>query len=125
MADEPEIMRWELQKESRCYNCHKDAIQIIQILPTETTVTCSNCGARRYYTIHGIYASDKKTSFEDTRFKRKYDRWEFIRTARCSNCGNKTDHEIVIDEYRTGIVCPSCFYTHVYNISMYDKPKIE
>jgi Zn finger protein HypA/HybF involved in hydrogenase expression len=119
MVDRPLITKWEFEKEADCYNCHKVAIQKVEIIPTETVVTCSNCGAERRYVIHGFYLADRMPELDTDMSKRKYDIWKFARNAKCSNCLKLTDQEITLDEFKGVVVCPSCLFTRIYRISVY------
>jgi Zn finger protein HypA/HybF involved in hydrogenase expression len=122
MSQMPEPAKWEFKKEVECFNCHKVAAQIVDIMPTEIVVTCANCGAERLYVIHGFFVANEKPDFEADRPRRKYDLWEFRRSAKCANCLKETEHEIVIDEFKGAIVCPSCLFTHIYKFSVYSVP---
>lgn len=122
MVDRPWIIKWDFSKEAECFNCHKAAAQRVEIVPTETVVTCSNCGAERRYVIHNFFVADKKPDFEADRARRKYDLWKFTRNAKCANCLKQTDQEIIIDEFKGAVVCPSCLFTRIYKFSVYSIP---
>lgn len=118
----PLISKWEFDKESKCFNCHEVAIQKIEMIPSETVVTCTNCGAERHYAVHASFEGMEKPDFEADGMKRKYDLWKFMRNDICSNCFNRTDNEITIDEYKAAAVCPLCLFTRLYKFSMFVKP---
>jgi Zn finger protein HypA/HybF involved in hydrogenase expression len=125
MDERPSITKWEFKKEVECFNCHKVAVQRVEIIPTETIVTCENCGAERYYVIHGFFVAGKRPDFEADRARRKYDLWSFTRSAKCANCSDQTEHEITLDEFKIAVVCPSCLFTHIYKFSVYSVPGLE
>lgn len=60
------ITKWDFEKVVECFNCHKVAAQRVEVIPTETVVTCLNCGAERRYVIHGFFVADKKPDYEPT-----------------------------------------------------------
>jgi Zn finger protein HypA/HybF involved in hydrogenase expression len=119
MVDRPEITTWEFEKEADCYNCHKVAVQKVEIVPNQTAVICSNCGAERRYVIHGFYVGDRMPDLDADKAKRKYDIWKFTKNAKCYNCLKQTDQEVTLDEYKCVVVCPSCLFTRIYKISVY------
>ncbi len=121
MVDRPVITKWEFEKEADCYNCHKVAVQKVEVVPTQTVVTCSNCGAERRYVIHGFYVADRMPEFDSDKAKRKYDIWKFVKNVKCSNCLEQTDQEITLDEFKGVVVCPSCLFTRIYKISVYKR----
>jgi DNA-directed RNA polymerase subunit RPC12/RpoP len=116
------IINWEFNKEAECFNCHKVSAQRVEIIPTETIVTCTNCGAERRYTIHGFFVAGKKADFEADRARRKYDLWKFIRNAKCANCLKQTEQEVTLDEFKSVVVCPSCLFTRIYKFNVYSIP---
>jgi Zn finger protein HypA/HybF involved in hydrogenase expression len=119
MVDRPEITTWEFEKEADCYNCRKVAVQKVEIVPNQTAVICSNCGAERRYVIHGFYVADRMPDLDADKAKRKYDIWKFTKNAKCYNCLKQTDQEVTLDEYKGVVVCPSCLFTRIYKISVY------
>jgi RNase P subunit RPR2 len=122
MVTGPSITRRELKKEVECFNCHKVAAQRVEIMPTETVVTCENCGAERRYVIHGFFVAGERPDFEADRPRRKYDLWKFTRSARCANCSRQTRHKITLDEFKIAVVCPSGLFTRVYKFSVCSIP---
>lgn len=46
---------WDFEKETRCFNCKREAIQRIEVRPDEIVITCMNCGVARHYTVQGVY----------------------------------------------------------------------
>jgi hypothetical protein len=115
MAGEASMNKWEFKKDVTCFFCKKNATQLIEIFPVETIVTCTNCGAERHYTIHGTLLSGHKDLFTGT--KRKYDLWEFVKFDKCGYCGDKGENRVLVDEYKVGIICPSCTQTRIYNFN--------
>ncbi len=122
MAIRPWITKWDFEKVVECFNCHKVAAQRVEMIPTETVVTCENCGAERRYVIHGFFVAGEKPDFEAERAGRKYDIWKFTRSEKCANCSKQADHEITLDEFKIAVVCPSCLFTHVYKFNVYSIP---
>ena len=122
MVDRPRIIKWDFSKEAECFNCHNAAAQRVEITQTETTVTCSSCGAERHYVIHGFFVADKKPDFEADKARRKYDLWKFARSAKCANCLQQADQEIIIDEFKGAVVCPLCLFTRIFKFSVYNIP---
>jgi RNase P subunit RPR2 len=74
MAVRPWITKWDFKKEVECFNCHEVAAQRVEIIPTETIVTCENCGAERRYVIHGFFVAGKRPDFEAHVLRSKSDR---------------------------------------------------
>lgn len=117
--NEPGMVRWDFEKDALCFNCHKSAMQLIEIYPIETMVTCVNCFKERHYTVHRVYVADDREPFEDEDFRQRHDVWSFGITDRCLNCGNCVDNEVDVDEFRVRTICPICYYTRVYEFNMF------
>jgi transcription elongation factor Elf1 len=113
---------WRFDKHAVCFNCGKDAVQAIEMLPVATTVTCTNCGAERIYNIHGTFATNCTLETPDQ--KCKYDVWQFTKQARCPNCGSESEHKVTMDEYKVSAVCPVCCYTHLYRFNVFTRGRL-
>jgi transcription elongation factor Elf1 len=122
MAGKSWNIDWSFDKQAVCFNCGKDAVQAIRMLPVATTVTCTNCGAERIFNIHGTFATN--CNIETPERKYKYEVWQFTKHARCPNCGNESDHKVTIDEYKATAVCPVCCFTHLYNFTVFTRGNI-
>jgi DNA-directed RNA polymerase subunit RPC12/RpoP len=123
MSDRPWITKWDFEKEAECFNCHRVVTQKVEIISNKMTVTCTGCGAERFYVIHGFFVARDKPDFEADKPRRKYDIWKFSRNAKCANCLRQTDQEIMIDEFKGAVVCPSCLFTRIYKFSVYSTPR--
>jgi len=119
MAGKNWSIDWKFETGAVCFNCGKDAVQEVEMLPVKTTVTCRNCGATRVYNIHGTYVATPV----DTRPVRKhrYDTWHFARDAVCPNHGGEARHEVTVDEYAAIILCPVCRFMHLYEFALFDR----
>lgn len=124
MMDQPLTgKRWDLEKDTVCFNCHKGATQLIEITPVETLITCTNCMAERHYTIHRVEVPASPGAFEDERFRSSHNIWTFRFPDRCVNCGNCVDNEVNVDELRVRTLCPACFFTRVYEFNMFSESR--
>ncbi len=112
---------WRFEKPAVCFNCGRDAVQAIRMLPVTTTVTCTSCGAERVYNIHGTYVATPIPVLPEHRHK--YDIWHFDRDAACPNHGGEARHRVTIDEYVATIVCPVCQFVHLYNFALFNRRK--
>jgi len=112
--------RWDIEKEAACYNCHKGATQLIEIGPSETVISCTNCMAERHYTIHCIEIPEKRKPFENGSSKPR-EVWKFRFVDNCANCGNCVENEVNVGELRVRTVCPACYYTRVYDFNMFSE----
>ena len=116
--------RWDLEKDTPCFSCHTGAAQLIEITPVEALVTCTNCMAERHYTIHKVEVPEEKPGvFEDDQYRLQHNIWNFSYTDRCINCGNCVDHEVNVDERRIRTVCPTCFFTRLYDFNMFSESR--
>lgn len=125
MALKPWIVDWDFSKESTCFNCKKTVAQNVKITPNDSIVTCANCGAERHYIIRSFTVADQKPDFEASQVTRKYDIWKFSKLAKCSNCGQETTQEIVLDEHMGAVVCPNCLFTRIYKFSVFSRPEVK
>jgi len=124
MMDEPVTgQRWDLKKDTVCFNCHKGATQLIEITPVESLVTCTNCMAERHYTIHKVEVPEKPGKFEGEAYRYQHQVWDFCYEAQCVNCGNCAKHEVNVDERRIRTVCPTCFFTRLYDFNMFSESR--
>jgi hypothetical protein len=124
MMDQPVTgTRWDLEKDTVCFNCHKGAIQLIEITPGEALVTCTNCMAERHFTIHRVEVPEKPGKFEEEPYRLRHNIWNFVFKDRCINCGNCVDHEVNVDERRIRTICPACFYTRLYEFNMFSESR--
>lgn len=112
---------WDFEKKAVCFNCKRDAVQKIKMLPVMANVACSNCGAERIYSIHGTFGGT--CDLETVPRKRKYDVWRFTKKARCPSCGNESEHDIFMDEFKSSAVCPACCFTHLYRFNVFTRGK--
>ncbi len=123
MGEPVEGSRWDLVKEAPCYKCHRGTSQLIEIGPTNATVTCTHCFTKRHYTLHEIDLPDERPVFEKAGYRRLHDVWDMAYTARCPNCGNCADNEVNVDERRIRTFCPECYFTRLYEFNMYTEPR--
>jgi NMD protein affecting ribosome stability and mRNA decay len=123
MGDAVEGSRWDIELESPCYKCQRGTHQLIEIGPTNATVTCTHCFRERHYTLHSIDLPEKKPLFEDAGYRREHDVWDLKYSARCPNCGNCVDNEVNVDERRIRTFCPECYFTRTYDFNMYTEPR--
>jgi hypothetical protein len=115
--------RWDIDKEAACFNCHKGAIQHIEITPAAAMIACTNCMAERHYTIHKVEVPEQRSRFEDERLRYKFDIWNFAYVGWCVNCGNCVENEVNVDEMNIRTVCPECYYTRLYEFNMFSEPR--
>lgn len=125
MMDQPMTGgRWDIEKDTVCFNCHKGVTQLIEITPVEAMITCTNCMAQRHYTIHKVEVPDTPPGvFEDEPFRLHHDIWNFRFTDKCINCGNCVANEVNVDEHRVRTVCPECYFTRVYEFNMFSESR--
>ncbi len=105
---------WRLEKVSKCFNCGKEVSQIIEIFPNQAYITCSNCGAKRYYIIRRIGIENEDIIIKEKNKKHKYDIWSLSKIAVCFNCKKEYVQEILITETKLIVRCKNCGFTRVY-----------
>ena len=119
MAGKAWSIDWDFEKRAVCFSCGADAAQKIELLPVKATVTCTSCGARRLYNIHGTYVATPA----DARpvHQHQYDTWHFAREALCPNHGGLAVHAVTVDEFVATIVCPVCHFLHLYEFALFER----
>ncbi|ENN96388.1 hypothetical protein J422_02909 [Methanocaldococcus villosus KIN24-T80] len=105
---------WKLTYKVKCFNCGKEVDQIIEIFPNQAFITCSNCGAKRYYIIRRVGIEDEKIINEEREKEHKYEPWFLEKKAVCFNCKNEAIQDIVVTESKLIVRCRHCGFTRVY-----------
>ena len=117
------VRRWGIEHEAPCFHCHRGTVQLIEIGPEASAITCTNCGVERHYTIHRVDVPEKVVPFESRGFRTTHDVWDLKYYDRCVNCGNCVDNEVNVDDRRIRTVCPACYYTRIYEFNMLSEPR--
>jgi hypothetical protein len=114
--------RWDLEKETNCFECRRNAIQLVMIGGSEATVTCNGCMAERHYTIHRARRPQRGNGNGPSDNGNQKDVrngvWHFHFVDRCMNCGNCVANDISVSESRVRAVCPACYFTRSYEFNM-------
>lgn len=123
LGEAVEDSHWDIEKEALCFKCHQATVLLIQVGPTNATITCTHCGAERHYTLHRIDLPEEKPVFEKAGYRQLHDVWDLEYAARCSNCGNCVDNEVNVDERSIRTFCPECYFTRSYEFNMYTESR--
>ena len=97
-----------------CYNCGKEADQIIKAMPSQAQVQCDNCGATRIF-IPRIEDVKKPGSYTKIGC---YDLWELVGDAHCRNCNTTGPHDLKIGCSHFTVRCRNCGFTHFYKFNL-------
>jgi hypothetical protein len=97
-----------------CYNCKKNADQIIRAVPYQAQVACDNCGATRVF-IPRIEDVSKEGTYTKVDC---YDLWKLIETAECRNCHVTGPHALTIGCRNFTVRCRNCGFTHFYKFDL-------
>ena len=118
------IRQWDFNRDALCFQCRKEVVQRIQVLPDEIIVTCSDCGAERRYRLERSLVTRHKPRFAGADIPGPgQDAWKFLREARCPNCRNRALHEFTIGEHMASIACPACSYLRKYAFHGYSRSR--
>ena len=117
------IRQWDFNRDALCFQCRKEVVQRIQVLPDEIMVTCAGCGAERRYRLERtLLAGHRHGSGADAPCPGP-DAWRFIREARCLHCRKRTMHAVAIDEHTASITCPACSFSRIYTFHGYSRSR--
>ncbi len=123
LGEAVEDSHWDIEREALCFKCHQGTVLLIQVGPTNATITCTHCGTERHYTLHRVDLPEEKPVFEKAGYRQLHDVWDLEYAARCSNCGNCVDNEVNVDERRIRTFCPECYFTRSYEFNMYTESR--
>ena len=103
---------WQFEKEVVCFNCKVKAPQLLRIKDGPASVICTDCKASRHYVIRSvIYGTDTPPIAP---MGRRYEPWEFVKTAVCLHCHEQSVQTIHLDEYKMNVVCNECGFTRIF-----------
>lgn len=109
---------WQFQTEVVCFNCKAKAPQVLRIKDGQASVVCTACQASRLYVIRSvIYGTDTPPIAP---LGRRYEPWEFAKTAVCLHCHEQSAQSIHLDEYKMNVVCKECGFTRIFKFDHLD-----
>jgi hypothetical protein len=118
MGNRLQMLGWEFEKEELCFNCRMEAVQRIQVTPSELVTQCTDCGAELHYAIRGTGARPGKAKSTPGL---KYGIWRFSSEAKCPACGRLAPQEMAIDVAAGSITCSECRFTRAYGLDAVNK----
>ncbi|WP_048203244.1 hypothetical protein [Methanocaldococcus infernus] len=115
--------KWLLKKKTTCFNCKQYVDQIIEIFLNQALITCSNCGAKRYYIIKNVGVMSEDIIKEEKEKKHKYEPWFLEKLAVCFNCKKESVQDIILTESKLIVRCRNCGFTRIYNFHILEIPE--
>ncbi|MDD1704054.1 MAG: hypothetical protein LUP97_02315 [Methanoregula sp.] len=97
-----------------CYKCKRSADQIIEAVPYQARVRCSNCGATRVF-VPRIEDVAKPGSFSRIG---PYPVWSLVDEAKCRNCHTTGPHDLSVGTRHLTVQCRRCGFTHLYRFDL-------
>ena len=97
-----------------CYNCGKEADQVIKAVPYQAQVICDNCGATRIF-VPRIEDVTKPGHFTPIGC---YDVWSLLTDAPCRNCRTTGPHDMTVGCNHFTVRCRNCGFTHFYKFDL-------
>jgi transcription elongation factor Elf1 len=105
---------WQFEKDVVCFHCQTKATQVLRIEDGKGSVTCSACGAQRYYVIRSvIYGTDTPPM---PPVGMKYDAWDFEKQSSCEHCKEEAVQSVHLDEFKMNVVCDQCGFSRVFKL---------